>query len=155
MLNFQFPNAEILCSSFLPPTSSNLFSTNGVLPHRRTTSSLLDERHPPSLVDLQHPPSLDELCPPSLGKRCPLSVDKRLPLLTNVFPPTNSSLPQQTAPSLMNGSLIDERVPPSMNGSLPRQTAPLSGVFLKNGILPPLSTNGSHPPLKNSTLPRR
>jgi len=112
---------------FLPsPTSSNLFSTNGILPRRQMTSSLIDERHPPSLIDLQHPPSLidewcpslDELCPPSLGKRCPLSVDKRLPLLTNVSPPTNSSLPRQTAPLLMNRSLPQWTAHSLTNGSL-------------------------------------
>ena len=119
MLNVEFPNTEIHCSSFPPPCSHPPSSTYGILPPSltncvlpltngaprqmvsflpsQTASSLLKKQCSPSLDDEQRPPSLEE---------------RRPPYLVNERPPP--SLGEQCPPSLVN-----EWRPPLKNGFLP------------------------------------
>ena len=126
MLNLEFPNVEIHCSSFPPHRQASLNklppSMNGLLPPWRMASSLdkrplLDEWPPP---DKRHPPSMDGL-PPSINGL----------LSTNGLPSTASSLNKQPL----------DKWPFSTNG-LSQQTASLS----TNGLLPTkgLLTNSLH-----------
>ena len=119
MLNVEFPNAEIHCSSFPPPCSHPPSLTYSVLPPSLTysvlppsltngaprqtvsflpsqTASLLEKQCSPSLDDKQRPPSLEEQCPPSLvNERPPPSLGKQCP----------PSLVNQWRPPLKNGFL--------------------------------------------------
>jgi len=137
MLNFEFPNAEIHCSSFPP--------------HWQTASSL-DEQPPPS-HDGWPPPSLNEWHSMN-GLLLPSMIGLLIPLTNGLFPCSTNGL----LPCSMNGLF-----PCSTNGLLPhlmslaRWTAPSltqpmpiwtnSLLSLANSLLLP-STNSLFPSVR-------